>query len=201
MPKKTKEEDLINEPVILRDNPDRISKYDQPDLVSYVVENRNKNKTFVEIAEGLRERGFGDMNPAVLSETYAKALAKSTLVHNTAQEAFDDFSNELNKMYSQAIKVLSRQIEILDKIYDNFESSDMEEMQRYLMYIKLAPQIKSATETILKYTQEFREQQDKIITTKEGMIWNEKQMLGYINDYLPMLEKAGKIKILSPILK
>ena len=45
------------------------------------------------------------------------------------------------------------------------------------------------------------ESQDKIVKTKEGMVWNESQMIDYINKYLKTLEKEDKIKILDVSLK
>lgn len=198
MGKKRSEADLISEPVVFSESG---GKYENPEVFSIIVEGRNENKTFSEIADILRARGYDSISPGKVSELHAKAIAKSTLIHNTAQEKFQDFSAELEKMYSNAVKVLSRHIDILDKIYDEFETSDMETMQKYLMYIKLAPQIKMTADTILNYLKEYKDQQDKIITSKESMIWNEGQILEKVNQYMPILlkdmEKSGKIKIID----
>lgn len=199
MPKKNTEE-LIHEPVLV-DADERSGKYDKPEIYAYIVENRNKDKSWSEIAQGIEERGYGSMTPDTASKLWSKALARSIVIHNTAQEQFDDFSSELQKMYSKAIAVLSRHIDILDKIYTEFETSDMETMQKYLMYIKLAPQIKMTADTILSYLREYKDGQDKLITEKKNEVWSASEMIEYINKYLKTLEKSGQVKILDPALK
>jgi hypothetical protein len=200
MPKKNAEP--THEPVVLREAlGQRDGKYDNDEVVSYIVENRNDNKTFEVIADGLKQRGYDSISSNQVSELYNKAIARAVVTHNTANKKFTDFSGELDKMYSQAINVMARLINVLDKIYDEFETSDMETMQKYLMFIKLAPQIKMTVSEIRELLTEYKSNQDKIMIETKNMAMKESDMIEFINKYLKTLEKSGQIKILDPALK
>lgn len=175
----------------------KVSKYEDPDVINYIVTCRTHGKNITEITEGLKERGYPNIAPQTVSELFKMAVAKTTLVHNTANEKFQDFSNQLDEMYSKAIKVLNNLINVLDKIYEEYEASDMETMQKYLMFIKLTPQIKLTTDQIFRLINDYKEQQDKIIQTRELNAYSIEDMMKYDSEKLRLLEKNGDIKIIN----
>lgn len=205
MEKELQEEipEVENEPVILKSNPSKLrTKYDQPEIIEYVVEKRNKDWTWEKIADGLKERGFDNITSVECSKLYKVAIARSVTVHNTSQEMFTDFSEELNFMNAKGLKVLRRLIEGLESIADLLDASDeLSVLQKQLKFVQLAPQIKMALSEIREQIRDFKEGQDKIIQTQESMVWSEDKMIQYWNDYQPTmlkeLEKQGKIKILD----
>jgi len=171
------------------------SKYDDPDLIAYVVAKKTQGKSITEITEDLKQRGYPNIAPQTVSEIFKLAVAKTTLTHNTASETFQDFSEQLKEMYQKAINVLNNLINVIEKIYQEFEASDMETMQKYLMFIRLAPQIKLTTDQIFRALDDWMKQQDKIEKTQELMVWSPDQILAYQKEWLKLLEKNGDIKI------
>jgi len=75
----------------------------------------------------------------------------------------------------------------------------MEKMQKYLMFIKLSPQIKQTTEQILAYIKHHEEQQDKIRVEQKRLIYSTEQIKEKIDVYLKELNKQGFIKILKTL--
>jgi hypothetical protein len=197
-------EEQIHEEIELKEQPDsRVgSKYDNQEVLSFIVENRNQDKSFDEIAQNLRLRGYPNIVASQVSDLHAKAIARSTLHHNTALEKFTDFSMELDEMNKKRMRILDKMldtIETLNKELTNNEDLDLE--QKTIKHIRLYPQIVAVLSEFNRTLQSYMDSQDKIVKTKEGMVWNEAQMLNYINQYLKTLDKNGQIKIIDQALK
>jgi hypothetical protein len=185
----------VNEPVILRSQPDTRDKYDTSEVIEFIVEKRNDDLTFEKITELLKERGYESIGTNKVSELYHKAIARSTLVHHTANEQFVDFSEQLKEMFGKAIKVLGRLVDAMDKVADEFEASDLDTMAKYMKLIKMTPEIKMGVSEVRSMVKDWQEKQDKIITEQKSLVWSESQMTEYINNYIPTLlsdyEKKG----------
>ena len=217
MARKRKEstQEVMNEPVVLKMNNDgRKSKYDNDEVYSFVVENRNKEKTWEQISEGLQARGYEEVNPSKVSEIHARAIAKSVLIHNTATEKFTDFSKELDEMNSKRIKILNVLLDHVQRLNDELANcEDNELLIRTTRHIRMYPQIMSALSETRQTIDSYMSQQDKVLEEKNAMIWSEGQVLESINEKFPELLREfiktkrvkvnmdGSIKIVDPLLK
>jgi hypothetical protein len=82
------------------------------------------------------------------------------------------------------------------------EDGQMDLLRVKMSVAKTIPLSVGVMRELREYLKFQVELQDTIIKTQEkDVVWNESQMIQYMNDYLPSLEKSGKIKILDPMLK
>lgn len=179
-----------------------ISVYDNPELQTRVVELRDvEKKQWKDVCYVIQDEFNLNKEPMIptLSKVYNKAVATTITVEKKANKHFEDFSQELNVMYKKTVKVLARLVEALEKVYEEFEASDMEDMQKYLMFIKLAPQIKATTEQILSMVKHHEERQDKIKIEQKNLIYSTSQINEQINNVLKMLIDEGYVRVLKKL--
>jgi predicted double-glycine peptidase len=190
------------EPIVINNKLTK-SKYETPEVTNYIIENRNKGVTFEDIAKGLRERGFETINPSTVQKLHLKLIAKSVTVHNTAKEVFDNHTDTLNKMYGESLKLMGIYVKKLREIIETLENAeDPDSLEVKGNIIRTIPVAVQVMREIRSSVETQMELQDKITKTSEKeVVWNEGQMLEYVNDYLKVLEQNGQIKILDNNLK
>ncbi len=175
--------------------------FKNPELLKRVIELKEVEKKPVEEAIKILKEEFN--LPTLVKDTYKnlynRAVATTITVDKKAGHKFEEYTLELEKMYGQVIKTLGRLIDSIDRIYDEFEASDVEESKKYINFIKLAPQIKMTTDQILAIIKHQEEQQDKIRIEQKNLVWNTDTFKEKIDNYLKILAKDGKIKILKEI--
>ena len=196
----------MHEEVILQANPsERGSKYDTPEIISYVVEKKNEGMSFAQITENLKQRGYESISPNKVSELHKRATARSVVYHNTASEEFEDYSGALKECYGEAIKILGEYVRNFRDINDRLKKLNADgDMDILKMKMEIAQQVPQAVK-ILKEIREFTkfqaDLQDKMITEQKKEVWSETQMMDYVTKYLPTLlkeyERENKIKILD----
>ncbi|GEM_PF-4700315 len=178
---------------------ERNNKYDDPTLMKRVVQlkeiDRKPWKDIVPIIQ--EEFEIEAVKTETLSKIYDRAMALTITIDKKGGKKFNSFEKELGIMYEKTIRILSRLIDSLEKVYEEFDASDMEDVQKYLAFIKLSPQIKQTTEQILAYIKHHQEQQDKIRIEQKNMIYSTEQLKEKLDKYIRLLAEQGKIKILK----
>lgn len=177
----------------------RNNKYDDPELMQRVVHLKEvERKPWEEIGEKIKEEfDIEAVKYETLKDVYNRAMALTITVDKKAGKKFDSFEKELGMMYEKTIRILEKLVDALDKIYQEFEASDMNDAQKYLAFIKLSPQIKQTTDQILAYIKHHQEQQDKIRVEQKNMIYSTEQIKEKLDKYIRLLADQGKIKILK----
>jgi hypothetical protein len=192
-----------NEPKKTRPQFERNVKYRKPEVEERVVVLRGEGKSWEEITNVMRvELDEPNMSRDMSQSIYNRAMAKTITTETRAGKKFEDYSSELNKMYGKAIKVLDRWINAADKLSENLEdaveSGDIDAIKAYGVLLKTAPQMKSISSEIRDYMKFQQDQQDKIKIEQKALVWDESQMLDYMDKYLNQLEKEGKIRWIKP---
>lgn len=194
--------DLQNEPVTLKvGRPGtRKGKYEEPEVIEFVVEKRNENKTWAEIADLLKLRGYDKITPTEVSRIHKVALTRSINVHNTASESMEDFTDDLNLMRAKSLRQVRLMVEKLEQYQDLIsQDEDLPVTQQIIKFLSLAPTLKILLTEIREEFKLAASVQDKIITEQKQMVWSEQQMIEYASEfmetYLRDLEKQGKISI------
>jgi hypothetical protein len=94
----------------------KVGKHEEPWILEYVVEERNKKKTWEEIAGGLKERGQVTITPQICSTLHKKALARTLTTSTTAKEDFIEFTEQLREIYGDAIKLMANMLGRLEQL-------------------------------------------------------------------------------------
>lgn len=198
------ENEILEEALSLGENPTESygSKYDDPDVITYIVDGRTKGKTFSDITEGLRERGFPNIQQNKVSELYYKAVAKVNHYHNSAADKFTDFSEQLNIMNEKRMRIINDLLDVVQRLNKELnEAEDLNLLEKTMKHIRLYPQIISILSEFNRVFDSYIAYQDRVEKAQEASVWNESDMIGYIDKYLKTLEKNGQIKILDNTLK
>ena len=105
-------------------------------------------------------------------------------------------------MYGKSISVLEGYIIAAEKVSEELikmiKTGDITAVKAYGVILKTAPQMKAITSEIRDFMKLQQDNQDKIKLEQSSMVWNESQMIDYMNKYLKKLEKEKAIKILKP---
>jgi hypothetical protein len=200
-----------HEDIILHDN---TGKYDAPWIREYVIEERNRKKTWEEIAAGIRERGMPNITAQKCSTIWKASLARTMVTSTEAKEDFIEFTQQLKGLYGDAImimggytKTLRGFLEILEKKKEELEEIGGEDMVAKILelQINIAKTIPLTT-GLMKEIREYVKSQISLYDTiqktgEEDIIFSESKILEYYNQFEPtrlkQLEEQGDIKILN----
>jgi len=197
-------EEITHETVVLHDPK---SKYEKEWIVEYIVDERNKNKTWQEIVDGLKERGEESISTGVVSKLYKKALARTITTVTEAKEEFIDFTEQLREVYGDVISLMGAYVralrginEELDKIRQEDEEGKIDVLATQLAIAKQIPQATGLMKEVREYVKNQIALYDVIQETKEkDVVWSEEKMIEYVKEFLPTylkeLEAQGKIEI------
>lgn len=181
------------------------SKYDDPEIVAYIIENYNRGKNFKEITDELKERGYPKIARQTVSELYSKAVAKATITRTARKEYFDDFMEPIVQNYGEAVTLMGEYVKLLrsylQQLKDKMNDLDEDDLKLKSEIIKSIPYATGVMKEIRAIAETQMDMQDKIQAERSQMGMTEGDMVSFINKYLPILEKSGKIKILDPIIK
>ena len=192
-----------NEPKKTRAQFERNTKYDKPEVQDKVVELRGSGKTWDEITSIVSvEIDEPKMTRDMSKTIYNRAIARTITTEKRAGKKFADYTTELNEMYGKGIKVLSRWINAADglskQLEEAVERGEIEAIKAYGALLKTAPQMKAISSEIRDFMKFQIDQQDKIKIEQKALVWDESQMLDYMDKYLNKLEKEGKIRFIRP---
>lgn len=181
----------------------RNTKYEKPEVVDRVVELRSDGKTWDEITNTVSvEIEEPNMSRDTTQVIYYRAMAKTITTEKRAGKKFADFSEDLNKMYGKSIRVIGRWVNAADKLSEELENQveagNIDAIKAYGFLLKSAPQMKAISSEIRDYMKFHQDQQDKITIEQKAEVWDESQMLDYIDKTLVKLEKEGKIRWIKP---
>lgn len=191
------------EPKLTRPQFERNVKHHKPEVEERVVVLRRDGKTWDEITDVLRlELDEPKMDRKMSQLIYNRAMAKTITTESRAGKKFADYTEDLNQMYGKAIRVLGRWIGAADKLSEQLEKSvdngDIDGIKAYGVLLKTAPQMKAISSEIRDYIKLHQDQQDKITIEQTALVWDESQMMDYMDKYLNQLEKEGKIRWIKP---
>lgn len=193
------------EPKKTRAQFERNIKYDKQEVQDKVVLLRGEGKTWGEITDIVKvDVDEPNMSNDMSKIIYHRAIAKTITTKSRAGKKFSDYSKDLNKMYGKAINVLSRWINAADQLSEQLEKAvdngEIEAIKAYGVLLKTAPQMKAISSEIRDYMRFQLDQQDKIKVEQKALVWDESQMLDFMDKYLNKLEKEGKIRWIKPKL-
>lgn len=195
----------IKEPKTTRASFEVNNKYHKPEIEQRVVKLRSDGKTWEEATDILRvELDEPKMGRSTTQDIYRRAMAKTITTEKRAGKKFEDYTKELNLMYGKSIKVLDRWINAAEKLSEELEKSvdsgNVDAIKAYGFLLKTAPQMKAISSEIRDYMKFQQDQQDKITVEQKALVWDESQMIDYMDQYLDKLEKEGKIRWIKPKL-
>lgn len=199
----TESERLIDqghEDIILYDSV-KESKYSEPWIKEYVIEQRNKKKTWEEIADGLKERGLDNITAQKCSSLHKEAIARTLTTSTEAKEDFMEFTSQIKQIYGDSIKLMGDYVktlriinEELTKVIVYDEEGKVNLLATQMTIAKQIPIATGLMKVVRDYTETQKEFFDKIETTKEeDVVWNESKMISYMNEAYPIVIKE-KIK-------
>jgi hypothetical protein len=183
--------------------PKKNTKYQKPEVEERIVVLRDEGKSWPEIEKIMKvELDEPKFSYPMAQIIYNRALAKTITTEKRAGKKFADYTKELGKMYGKAIRVLDRWINAADKLSEELEnavdSGDIGAIKAYGILLKTAPQMKAISSEIRDYMRFQNEQQEKITIEQKALVWDESQMIDYLDQYLDKLEKEGKIRWIKP---
>lgn len=179
------------------------TKYRTPEVEQKVVQLRGDGKTWEEITEVLRvDLDEPNMHNKTTVTIHNRAMAKTITTEKRAGKKFEDYTAELDKMYGKAIRVISRWINAADKLSEKLEeeidNGNADAIKAYSFMLKSAPQMKAISSEIRDYMKFQQDQQDKIKIEQTALVWDEGQMIDYMEKYLNKMEKEGKLRWIKP---
>lgn len=207
----TERERLIeqgHDDIILHDTV-RESKYSEPWIKEYIVEERNNKKTWEEIAEGLRERGLDKITAIKCSSIHKEALARTLTTSTAAKEDFIEFTQALKDMYGDSIKLMGEYVKVLRKINEELskievidEDGKVNVLQTQMAIAKQIPLATGLMKEVREYVKNQISLYDTIQETKEeDVVWSSSKMIEFYSQFEPtrlkQLEEEEKIKILD----
>lgn len=193
------------EPKKTRSQFERNTKYEKPELEEQVVALRGEGKGWDEITNIVKiDLDEPAMSRDTTQRIYHRAIAKTITTEARAGKKFTDYTKDLNGMYGKAIIVLGRWVNAAEKLSERLEQSveagDIDAIKAYGVLLKTAPQMKAISSEIRDYMKFQLDQQDKIKIEQKALVWDESQMLDFMDKYLNKLEKEGKIRWIKPKL-
>lgn len=186
-----------NEPVIINETKGINSKYDNPEVISFIIEKKNEGNTFSTIKDLLKKRGYDKIEASMISNLYKLGLARSVTYHNTAQKEFTDFSGELKKSYQESIELLGIMVRTLRGLVEQIKESDPDSITGKSLIIKVIPQAVQIMKEIREHVKLQTDLQDQIVTTaQEEVKLTTSDIVEKVNEYLPIMLK-DKLKDLE----
>ena len=190
----------LNEPILIGDKLIQ-EEYDKPEIISYVVENKNLGKSYQDIVTGLKARGFDSITDNTVKNIYKTAYARSIRTSNTAKKEYEEFTKELVSLYGQALELMKEYIKNMREINTKLnnvvnENGDVDILQTKLMVAKTIPMAIGLLKEIREYNAFQADLAEKIEQTQEiGMTSSD--VLKEINQQM----KDEKHNILENVLK
>jgi len=108
-----------------------------------IIQLRSENppKSWNEIKDIVNEEFKLNVTPPTIKNIYTQEISRTVTVDKKLGHKFTGYEKELESLYGRTINLLKRLLDNIDKVQDEFELSDMTDMQKYLNFLKLAPTI------------------------------------------------------------
>lgn len=175
------------------------TEYDNPELREEIITLRNDGKSWEGITETIQDKFNTNATRAKIREIYQNELAKATIHNKSSGDLFKKHEKELGARYERVVKITDWLLDAIEKVRDEFESSDMEDMQKYLMFIKMTPQINATVKSVLEQLDFIRKENERIKVEQKNFIYSPTQINQHLYSSLQMLNKQGFIKILKKL--
>lgn len=182
--------------------PNKYSKYDNPEVIQFVIEKKNDGLSWVGISNLLKERGYENIKPDKIKEIYNVTLAKAITVGNVARKNFDEFTDLLLENYGDAIHLLSDYVKklraLVKQLDDRVEEGDDDSLlQSRLNVIKTIP-IMTALVREIRSFMEFQAEQIKEIkiTQAEKVVYSTSEISNQAEEFAKtyLKEAINKLK-------
>jgi NAD+--asparagine ADP-ribosyltransferase len=172
-------------------------KYEEPWIIEYIVEERNKQKSFDDITKGLKERGEESISQQEVIRLFKVAAAKTVTTKNTAKADFVDFTEQLRGIYGDVINLMGGYVRSLRSINEELEKIKIEDEEGKINILatqmSIAKQIPLAT-GLMKEVREYVKNQislyDIVQETKEKSL-SVSDVLEQTNEYFPIMLKEN----------
>jgi len=173
--------------------------YKDTNLRTKLIELRTAGRTWEQCSEILTADFNTPISASQLKVIYPEELAKSITFDKGSNKIFEKHRDELTKRYERVVKITDWLLEAIEKVRDEFESSDMDDIQKYLAFIKMTPQINMTVKSVLEQLDFIRQENDRIKIEQKNYIYSPVQINQHIYSTLKMLNKQGFIRILKKL--
>jgi hypothetical protein len=170
-------------------------KYDNEEVISFIIEKKNEGKSGVVIADLLKQRGYEKIDPSLVQELYRIGIARSVTFHNTAQEQFTDFTEQLKESYNDSIQLMGELVKTLRLYVQEIKETDVGSLEGKSLIIKTIPLAVNIMKEIREHVKLQSDLQDKIITTaQEEVKLTSSDVMNTVRDYSEKIMKELKRK-------
>ena len=189
--KKTRMNNKIDSPTL----------YDKPEIVDFIVKERTNDKTFTDITTSLKEKGYPSITRGKVSELYNKGITRTVTVEKRGGKKFQDFSSELNDMYSRSVNIMQEYINVIQDLVGNLKdlgtSGSLDTIKVKKQIMSTIPVATNLFKELRGYMQFHQEQQDKITLNQKSVVWDTQTLMDNMHIAIGTLESEG-YKIIKP---
>ena len=176
-----------------------MSKKADSDIVARIHELRNDDYSNPDVANIIEQEFGTKIEPEDIDKVLNRGIARGIVNDQKAAKIFERYEKLIGQRYGKAVKMIDWLIEAVEKIKDEFDSSDKDQATKYLSFIKLAPTITSLSKEILAQIDFIKKQQEQIKIEQKNIIYSPMQINYILQNQLKDLAKQGYIRILKTL--
>jgi hypothetical protein len=170
--------------------------YKNPELRKDIVSLRNKGYSLEDIQQEINNKYSLDMTVPTVGNIYNKEIAKATILDKGTSKDFKEHRMAMSKRYGRIVKIADFLLEAIEEVKNEFESSDMDKMQKYINFIKMTPHITRALDQVLSQLEFLKKEDERIKVEQQNLIYSPIQINQYLQESITDLVKEGYIKVL-----
>lgn len=186
------EEETTDEKSKVGVNPVHNTKEFRERLLELYSQNNNAKET----SRKLQEEFETSIIPQTVLKIYRREIVKSKIDYKP-DDVSKKYADQLQKRYDRLVKIADFLLDVIEKIRDEFESSDMDKMAQYISFIKISPQINQTLKTVLEQLEYMRKENEKMRTEQKNYIYSPIQINNYLHQTIKKLQEDGTIKIVK----
>jgi hypothetical protein len=172
------------------------AEYQNPELRKEIVSLRNKGYSYEVVTAEINKKYNVKMHQTTAMKIYNKELATAITLNKGTNKDFEAHRKAMAQRYGRIVKIADFLLESIEEVKNEFESSDMESVEKYLAFIKMTPHITRALDQVLAQLEFLRKEDERIKIEQKNLIYSPVQINQYLQESLSDLSKQGYIKIL-----
>lgn len=177
----------------------RNDKYHTDEVKKFIAKRRDRGESWKTIAKETN-KGFGfTMTDITTKKIFEEAMAEGLIHSKKMGRVFSKYADQMDDRYGKACKMVDWLVDSIERVKEEFESQDLDDLQKYIRFIKLAPTVIATSREILNQLDFIRKEQERIKISQKNLIYSPIQINQFIHKFLKDYVKEGKIKILKNI--